>query len=1004
MGGRVLASVTLVYCLATSCSFFDTAAPRPADDSSTAPVNSSGVAYLGGTGTYDQGCATFEVTVSGSSSITVTTVAGSTCGSIQPVVSGTSTWSSSTRKAKLSIALKNVGTNTYLPPASLISWPDSLRQITPAPPPTISMTFTNPDVVNPDTASIYPSARIWKYDTMLVSNATLLQRLDPGKTSRARLVEVTLGNSLTKFRVALKAEGQLVDFTVPSVAPDSLPTVVAKAIYASANIVTADSAVTGRFPRNIVTVLFRSNATPSDRQAAIASISGEVVGGLQPGDVYYIRIRDNGGTAPLHAAWRALQANPKVEIAAPDLLTGGPTWLAPNDGNNWKKSNWKLVPLSAVGQPLAQQAIALPMAWGCETGSTSIRVAVVDVGFYGIADLQNNITSRSLGVLGKDPGDHGSFVASLIGAEGNNDVGISGAMWHAQLDYYDASKGASLPADSGRGPWERVHQQFIAAGLSGAPIINLSIGQNWLINVGRRPAPTGVNFQPDTTSRSVVARLMTRALRVVHDSGFFPLVVVAAGNDSVDVWWTGTSALRDFDSTRVIVVGGSRDADPTHGPFRKTYPGHDAFASNFGSRVDIAAVGSAYGLNKNGVVKADTGTSFAAPLVTGIAGLLLSANPTLPADSLKFLVLRGAQRDPRGQVAQMGGAKIANAYESLRAAAERTDGPLCGNRVWTTSNELWIQRDSTRDEQLYASSNWIGYPATVHGGRRIPFLALDGGRFDIKVVAFNGINWSLATPTGPDSVVAPPGASGAYQGFRGLSHNEDSISYAFPYPSAQKPWGPYRVTVYRVANGQTATVWDKSRTVPSDVRCLWSNSSGCQQQMDLPATSLMQDNPYPAVAYHPMGDSVIVSIPFLGYEYLGATETQCPWPPDPQVVCYSHQYRLRVDSSTVYRLRTTTNATPIRLWSQPGLIVSIAVSEVGEGHVMTVAMSTAFNDVQRSLYYGESTLQEIRTGCSTQFRRNYSSIPDKTYVNSLCEDYGLFAPRRASDRPPISVP
>lgn len=466
--------------------------------------------------------------------------------------------------------------------------------------------------------------------------------------------------------------------------------------------------------------------------------------------------------------------------------------------------------------------------------------------------------------------------------------------------------------------------------------------------------------------------------------------------------------MKVVDSSRVIVVGGAKNADPTQGPWRTTGPSGGAYSSNYGPLVDVAAVGGGvYALDQTGSVGSNPlfGNSFATPFVSGIAGLLLSANPTLSADSLKTWILAGALRDPRGPVAQLGGAKIANAYESLRAAAERTGGPLCGNRVWTTGTELWVERDSTRTERLVNDTTAIGYVSTFHGGRRVSFR--ETGYWRLQVAVLNGSAWNFGIPIASDSLLSVPFVSGAFNSLLALSHNGDFGVYSGTDASNFKT---YTVTHVNLDTGSETTLTTFNHVPAPFVKCLWSDSMVCQETLDLAGSAFMQDGPYPAVAYHPMGDSVLVAAPWVRFEWQDSTSSQCGWSQDPRFQCHNHRYRLIVDSTTVYRLRTGSGAAQTRLWSQPGLITHLAISESGEGHVMSEAMLTASNLVQRTSVYGETTLQIVRSNCRTQFRRNYSNTAQKEITNPVCPDLynsryqGMFAPRRQNPGRPIIIP
>ncbi len=79
--------------------------------------------------------------------------------------------------------------------------------------------------------------------------------------------------------------------------------------------------MTGPYPRDMIWLWFYDDTPYADRQAAIDSIGGTVVGGypFRPGGAYYVRICHDGTAGPLHRAIRRLQALPGVRLATPDL-------------------------------------------------------------------------------------------------------------------------------------------------------------------------------------------------------------------------------------------------------------------------------------------------------------------------------------------------------------------------------------------------------------------------------------------------------------------------------------------------------------------------------------------------------------------------------------------------------------------------------------------------------------------------------------------------------------
>ncbi|RZV36083.1 MAG: hypothetical protein EX272_09400, partial [Chromatiales bacterium] len=155
-------------------------------------------------------------------------------------------------------------------------------------------------------------------------------------------------------------------------------------------------------------------------------------------------------------------------------------------------------------------------------------------------------------------------------------------------------------------------------------------------------------------------RMVQAAVDFAHQQGV--LVVAAAGNEGIELGDYGPGG-----GENVLTVGATHDDDRGTG-----------FA-NFGDRVDIAAPGvdvlslrarytdanfrpgvdgnEEYTVGENYVGEDKrylraSGTSFSAPIVTGVASLMLSKNPDLTADQVEQILLQTAKdvekpgRDP----------------------------------------------------------------------------------------------------------------------------------------------------------------------------------------------------------------------------------------------------------------------------------------------------------------------------------------------------------------------
>lgn len=246
--------------------------------------------------------------------------------------------------------------------------------------------------------------------------------------------------------------------------------------------------------------------------------------------------------------------------------------------------------------------------------------------------------------------EHGTHVAGIVGAVRGEDGGMEGIAPAVRIMVLRA-----VPDGDERD--KDVANAIRYAVDNGAHVINMSFGKG---------------YSPQKT-------VVDEAVR--HAQAHGVLIVHAAGNAAEDVDVTPnfpTRILEDGDEARLwIEVGGSswRSADSLAAPF-----------SNYGSRrVDVFAPGVAiHSTVPGGEYDRFEGTSMAAPMVSGLAALIMAYFPDLDAAQVREIILESASRHPRnvvlpggegelvpfGQLSRTGG--IVNALAAVRLARERS--------------------------------------------------------------------------------------------------------------------------------------------------------------------------------------------------------------------------------------------------------------------------------------------------------------------------------------------
>jgi hypothetical protein len=692
----------------------------------------------------DSACRVLDVALSGN--LKVPPVVGfpdrATCGAgLTLIKGGSATYTpKNDHEVNMLVRILNRTSGPVVLPVRVILSPQAIQIIG-------SGTPSNVTAIGPDSVLVGGSV-LWR-----IGAADGL--LQAGDSTVAKTLTIRFVKPATRAKLALAFDGIAVDL-VPAVPPDSVPGWFGD---------DSSFAESGRgFLRGVLDVSFKPGTTTSAKQEAVDSVSGTVVGGVV-GDsawegAYYVRVTDDGSGTQLRAAAAKLRSLPQVLSAS---LTYRIRFQSrrPRDGTDWAASDWTLMPDQATGANWALEDISAPMAWGCETGSSVPRIWVLDHGFYDVADLTPNVAQPPLaGFLAPSSteGDHGTRVASILAARGDNAIGMTGVMWTAGLRIRAIPRlvtGLSLfPAD--------VVKELRAISQAGADIVNLSLGVLGSAN----------QAQAEADGRAWAEANAPR-LTDLRDSGKLPLIVVAAGNEGFDASAEGIPALNPYFPNNVIVVGGS--SKPAFGVRVATS------LSNGGPLVDVYAPGIEVAtLTRAGqvVFLGSTSASFSAPLVSGVAGLLKSFDSTLTPGQIKQFIVNGAAAAAKPVTLETG-KFVLDAYASLKLAAHRPgvrNVPLCGNRLFVNATGgLVVERSGPSDlETIWPSGVSAGSwdLVTYHGGRRVGVYLTNTGGDGTRDLVLNNSAWTAIPPPATE----PDPASGTWYSGISMTHDGDSTA------------------------------------------------------------------------------------------------------------------------------------------------------------------------------------------------------------------------------------
>ena len=257
--------------------------------------------------------------------------------------------------------------------------------------------------------------------------------------------------------------------------------------------------------------------------------------------------------------------------------------------------------------PWGISRIGAPSAWSSSTGA-EVKVAILDTGIqHDHPDLAANVKG-GISVVGEtdstDPADwndghgHGTHVAGTVAAV-NNDVGVVGSAPDAWL------YAVKVLFDNGEGPISDVIRGIEWSVENGMQVINMSLG-------------TDVHVQS-----------FEDACDQAYEAGL--LLVAAAGNEGDgDPNTTELSYPAAYDSVMAVSMTDSNDQVPS--------------SSNSGPFVELAAPGvSIYSTHKGSGYTTKSGTSMAAPHVSGTAALVWAWNPSLTNVQLRSILQQTAE-------------------------------------------------------------------------------------------------------------------------------------------------------------------------------------------------------------------------------------------------------------------------------------------------------------------------------------------------------------------------
>jgi len=339
--------------------------------------------------------------------------------------------------------------------------------------------------------------------------------------------------------------------------------------------------------------------------------------------------------------------DPNVEYAEPDYYFYILGWPADRDDNAPYTRLYKAGetypddPLYQSGDQWYLDAVNAPAAWDSTTGDTTQIIGIIDTGVdWHHPDLDDNIWVNKAeldGIPGvdddgngfvddirgwdfvnndNDPMDdnsHGTHVAGIAAAEGNNGVGIAGVVWNAKI------MSVKVLQSSGRG-----RSSDLAAGIdyavqNGATVINMSLG---------------------SYGESLTVK------HALENAYAYAILVAAAGNDGYCLVQEGIPPGNMYPACYPFVLGvQASNLSEVRAGFSNIDPsGPVEFRNQWGYNYEMMAPGvTIISTIPNSGYRVYNGTSMSAPLVSGAVAILKSANPELSNEKIFAKLIQGSR-------------------------------------------------------------------------------------------------------------------------------------------------------------------------------------------------------------------------------------------------------------------------------------------------------------------------------------------------------------------------
>lgn len=396
--------------------------------------------------------------------------------------------------------------------------------------------------------------------------------------------------------------------------------------------------------KDVISINFKNGVSEETINRKIESINGEIIGYDKTILLYDVKLKNSPSLKDFHKIIEELNKDPDIDGAIVEFTASA---LEPNAlPNDPKMDSWNESKPS--GKNWGLEAIYAPSAWDNNGSLTKVKIGIIEFGFYtNHEDLNIAVADKKDNVGREDNINHATHVAGIIGATTNNGIGVSGVVWNKDLIGFNVD-GEDWLRNLIPGIEYLLHDNV--------KIINISLALK-----------TANYTESEIKINQLAFTEKLKELAAMYDF----LIIQGAGNAAIDAKREvifNPMADEQFTSAKknIITVGGIENDNGHYRLARYEF----TKGSNYGDIVDIVAPGKEIystlwnedaGVSWwkfwekeaplttcfdgfNSLYGCKQGTSMAAPFVTGVAGLIWGADPSLTAAQVKEIIVNSADR------------------------------------------------------------------------------------------------------------------------------------------------------------------------------------------------------------------------------------------------------------------------------------------------------------------------------------------------------------------------